>query len=429
MSHLPSSLSDHLRSQFDDSFKFIQKGKTRIEFSAERILTDLLESGIKIFDALDILDEAKQGFHRGIEITEVTRLLNEAIIDHGYSESHLIRGQTSPLIVEYPEYEEFLNFKEIKDIISHELTSYSYSSKTYKIIVEELFRLLQSLRMTRFKIENIQKMIPSVTRSIIEIDPFDPGVISNLYKKLNSQYEVLMEVSQSSIEDLESYVLVDFFLNSFRFILLTYNYLPGHNVNSTISQVNSLIAGISGSRGYLSESELYELGKTATALGAELKNGTRVQRPEVWMHKAHQLMDLVVRFKYQGIVKWLVIVDQYSREIYTLFSSTSRLKYQSMVGMAITGIHSLLNEVTNDSISMIEQQDGVIVIEGRPTFRLVIFTTERLNPRLEGVLKRLAIIIEQSLGSRIEEFRGETQEIKNTLDPIITEYLGVLFKK
>ena len=98
-----------------------------------------------------------------------------------------------------------------------------------------------------------------------------------------------------------------------------------------------------------------------------------------------------------------------------------------MVGMAISGIHSLLNEVTDDSISMIEQQDGVIVIEGREEFRMVIFLSERLNPRLTSVLQHLAIIIEETLQDRIRQFKGEVKTIELLLDPVISESLGILF--
>jgi len=425
------TLKSYIKHQFDDEFDHIIVNNTRVKFSAERILFDLINSGISVLDSLEILSKSHQYLTKGMKIGLLIKILNKLIIEEGYGEQYLIRGEFDPIVIEYPEYEEFLSFKTLRSITQNSLSEYVYSSTTFGLIVDELYRVLHSIKNNRIKVNHIEKIIPSVIRSVIQFDPFDKETSQSLYHKISSLYTTINDEWAYIPDHEQSEYVIEFLETIFNLILCWFNYLPGHNFDSTVSQVNLLVKQQSGNYSLLSDRELHLLGKTASQLNSTLKKGKKANFMDSynWIKVIHSIMSTVIRFVHQNIIKWIVLVDTYDRELYTYFTRSTKQKYRKLLGMAIGGIHSLMNEVTEDHITSIEQADGRIIIERTSDFRLVVFIKHHGSPLIQSIISELAILIEIDVGEDIRAFDGNISTLERKIDPIVRDHFGLMLEK
>ena len=79
-----------LKKLFDEELVEVNRAGKMVPFSADVIITDLIESGISAYDALDILYETREFMIRGMDTFKLVQLLNQAIKSRGYSDSEFL---------------------------------------------------------------------------------------------------------------------------------------------------------------------------------------------------------------------------------------------------------------------------------------------------------------------------------------------------
>ncbi|MHA2276620.1 MAG: hypothetical protein ACXAC2_12665, partial [Candidatus Kariarchaeaceae archaeon] len=371
-------LSLNLKKLFDDELIEVNRAGIMVPFSADIIITDLIESGISVYDALDILYETREYMKRGMDTAKLVQLLNQAIKKRGYSDSEfLFSALLNEIEIQYPNGEiKLFSYRVLKEITSAFLTSFTYSSKTYRVIVDELYRIIKSIRTSKIKLDTLDKMMPAVMRNAIGLNPYSRSRCNDDYQNLIRLNKVIMK-SWDIIPEEEKGPLISNYLNStFRIILLSYEYLPGNSIINTANQINVLVSDLTEhSDNILTDKEIFVIGKTATKLENvhamnklhELaKNNEIVNYVPILQNIAHGLMN-------KGAILWLLLVDNHGNELYSKFaSSQTKRANRSLIAMAISAVQSIMNELTDNTISQIQNDEGTtIIFEMKENFKII----------------------------------------------------------
>lgn len=424
------NVSDKIRTLFDNEFIEITKHGKKVPFSSDIILEDLFESGISPLRAIDIIFELRPHLYRGIDTRKIIQVINQIIQQKDMKQGFLKGSYLEPIYIENEDGEtQLFNFKFIRQLIEENLINYNYSSKTFKAIVDEFHRIVINMRSSTIQINVLENIIPSAISNVIGINPF----ISNRYEE---DYHNVIKLSQIVLntwniipEDEKPVLLVDLFESMFKIILIAFEYLPGHTLESTVYQVNQLVAHLSSHEDIIiSPNELHLLGKLSKKISV-LTNSeyddTLLKQYE-WPNSVEILVSVIEDLINTGSISWLIVADNAGNEVYSKFIETKYTKHRSLIGMAISGVQSLMNELTDKSIKQIEQDEGsIILIERRDLFS-VICLVDQPTSTIRNKLNHLAEYIQKNLSGNIKEFNGSVNEIHDSIEYYIDEHFREL---
>ncbi|OLS24437.1 MAG: hypothetical protein HeimC2_22430 [Candidatus Heimdallarchaeota archaeon LC_2] len=427
------SPSSNLKKFFDEELVEVERDGNMIPFSADVIITDLIESGVSVYDALDVLFETREFMRRGMKTSKLVKLLNQSLKNRGYSESEFIfSALLSEIEIVYPDSSiKLFSYKVLKEITSAFLTSFRYSSKTYRLIVDELYRIIKTIRTSKIKLETIEKMMPAVMRNAIGLNPFSRSRCEDDYHNI-IRINKIIETSWNLIPDEEKKGIMMNFLNSiFRIILLSYEYLPGNSGINTANQVNVLVSDLTEEADpILSDKEIYVVGKSARKL-ENIINEKKDVLPEdeelmqfvsILSHIVHGLMN-------RDSVLWLIVVDAYGNELYSKFAaSQSKRANRSLIAMAISGVQSIMTELTDNTIKQIQNDEGTtILFEMKENFK-VITLVNQTGHLVTQRMQELATYIQNNLIDEIINFTGSVNKISKMIDTFVEKKFQSLIK-
>lgn len=419
--------SRNLKELFDEELVEVNRAGKLVPFSADIIITDLIVSGISAYDAIDILYETREFMTRGMDTSKLIQLLNQAIKTRGYSDSEfLFSAILSEIEIEYPDGKiKLFSYKILKQITSAFLTSFVYSSKTYRIIVDELHRIIKTFRTTKIKLETLEKMMPAVLRNAIGVNPYSRNRCDDDYQNLIRLHNVISNNWGVIPEEEKSQVLSNYLNSIFRVILLSYEYLPGNTIINTSNQINVLVSDLTEhSDDILSDKEIYVIGKSATKLESVttkgiisdlVKDAELMEFVPILQNISHGLMN-------RGAILWLLVVDNHGSELYSKFSSSqTKRANRSLIAMAISAVQSIMTELTDNTIRQIQHDEGTTIIFEMKTHFKVISLVNQTSHLVRQRLQELASYIEQEGNDEIINFNGSVSKISKIVDTFVED--------
>ena len=79
----------------------------------------------------------------------------------------------------------------------------------------------------------------------------------------------------------------------------------------------------------------------------------------------------------------------------------------------MSGVQTLVSEITETSITQIDQDKTSILIEKRNLFSLIMLVQKPVRHKFQQVLNELASYVELNYNKEIESFRGKLNVFKN----------------
>ncbi|MDH5401396.1 MAG: hypothetical protein OEZ01_01765 [Candidatus Heimdallarchaeota archaeon] len=416
--------SHELIEKFDKVFKTVRKNGLIIPFSIDTILKDMIDLGISPLQAIDIAYSIHPFLADGIDTKKIFQLISQsAEIFVPEKEIQNILKTVNEILLNNNTRIPF-NYTSVRLILSNYLIKFQYSNSILKELTDEMVRVSKSLRLTEIKEVTIEKLIPAVTRNILGINPFiqercldDYKNTLNIVKLINNAWDLIPKEEKVSN-------LISLFNSIYRVILLSFNYLPGSNIHKTMSQVNKFVAEYSHKEhDSIQAKEIYLLGKSTKELLDILNHkDNQTIHLHVWLEFIDILAEVVKGLMNRGAMKWIIVVDPFGNELYAKFSTKTNHN-RPLMAMALSGIQTMINELTDQSIKQIEHTEGsYLLIERRQLFSvltMVDLSTHLVRQKLEA----LADYIEIELHLEIKEFRGGVKVFYTVLDKFIDEHL------
>jgi hypothetical protein len=429
-SNLPDdfSLSSYLKEEFDKKYHTVKKNGQVFPFSVEVLIKDLMEAGLSPFETFDVITTIKPHLQQGIDVKKILQLVYQVTQQKNIDPEILKVSFLQPILVEKEDSTtDVFSFKYIKDMFKSQLNNYNLSNKTFKFVVDELHRIVTSMRVSKIKEDTLIKLIPSAFRNVIGLNPFSTQYIHNTHEaitKMNNRLVVTWDILP--IDEMMN-TLITLFDSIYKVILLNFNYIPGYNEKSTIYQINQLISEISNNQdSVLSDKDIYLLGKSSREINSIInksKNLKTIDKYE-WKITIQSLKSLVDRLSEQGKINWIVVTDYAGNELYSKFNNKTSYRNHSLIGMALSGVDSLVNELTDRSIKQIDQEQGSsIIIERRTTFSILAHVSEGI-PSIKSKIRKMADFIGRELKPILDSYKGNTSIISHELE----QYVSYNFK-
>ena len=345
----------------------------------------------------------------------------------GYTDSEfLFSALLSEIEIEYPDGKiKLFSYKILKEITRAFLTSFVYSSKTFRIIVDELYRIIKTIRTTKIKLETLEKMMPAVMRNAIGVNPYSRTRCDDDYQNLIRLHNVIHKNWDIIPEEEKSQVLSNYLDSIFRVVLLSYEYLPGNTIINTSNQVNVLVSDLTEhSDDILSDKEIFVIGKSATKLenvSAKGKTPDLVKDTEllefvpILQNISHGLMN-------RGAILWLLVVDNHGNELYSKFSSSqTKRANRSLIAMAISAVQSIMTELTDTTIRQIQHDEGTTIIFEMKRHFKVISLVNQTSHLVRQRLQELASYIEEEGNEEIINFNGSVGKISKIVNIFVED--------
>jgi vacuolar-type H+-ATPase subunit H len=268
----------------------------------------------------------------------------------------------------------------------------------------------------------MKNMLSSACLNIVGVNPFDVNNRNEDYLqliKLMRQFDTTWDVLP--IE--EKYILVENIFNHiFKIILVSFKYLPGHVFSSTLYQITNF-STIMGQLHHpvLSDKEIFQLGKMARKIDNMRKlykrsNISKLRQSinkQNWVEEFDTLNNVVQGLMDHGSVYWIILVDNIGNELISKFGSNASTKNKNLLSMAMSGVQSLVSEITETSINQIDQEKTSILIEKRKLFSLIMLVQKPVRHKFQQVLNEIADYIEENLDKAIEQFKGKLNVFKD----------------
>lgn len=413
--------SENLRSLFSD-IKIVKKNEDEIPFSLEIILDDLISSGIPVLDAIDCVLNIKPNLRNKMDVRTISKIINKTLDDMDYGPSYHIKGTLNKQIrMKFKDSEQVLNFKTLKEFVNSELYIYDLTSKTFRAIVEELFRIIKSLRTKVIDEKILKNMLSSSCLNIVGVNPFDVNNRNEDYLqlvKLMRQFDNTWSILPVE----EKYILVENIFNHiFKIILISFKYLPGHVFSSTLYQITNFSTRMGQlQHPVLSDKEIFQLGKMARKIDnmrklykrsniSQLKKSINRQN---WVDELSTLDNVVQGLMNHGSVYWIILVDNMGNELISKFASNASTRNKNLLSMAMSGVQTLVSEITNTSINQIDQEKTSILIEKRGLFSLMMLVQKPVRHKFQQVLDEIARYVEINFEKEIMQFKGKLNVFK-----------------
>lgn len=413
------SLGDKIRDEFDNSFVTVKKRGIEVPFSSDIILSALVETGISPLDAIDILYQIKLYLQPGISTKKIIKLLNKTILNFGYDENALVKAETTiPIMIDYKDKMVELSFKVIKEIVREYMAEMRYTSKTFRDLIDELHRTLIGLETWQLTIADVNKLIPTVLRNVVGTNPFAQDRCVEDYQ-LVVKLKISIEKTWIALPTEErQFILISYFNAAFRVILLSFNFLPGHILNSTIYQINNMITHLTGKNNRtLTNKEmtvLLELTERMNKLINDKQDEEDLEYPH-WEELIYIIANLCDGLMNSNPIRWIVGREREGRDIFS-FSSIKHQEDQGvntiLISSALFGIETQLSEITKSQVKQLDQGENAILIDKRYLFTLISQVEKPISHLVNQKLTELANFIEKTFTHSLEHFKGNITEFQ-----------------
>lgn len=373
---------------------------------------------------------------QNISTKKILKFLNENILELGYDENSYVKSETTiPIMIKYKGEKKELGFKIIKDIVREYLQSMRYTSKIFRDLVDELHRAVLALEKYDLTVENITKLIPSALRNVIGANPFSRERCQDDYMRV-LKLKKSIDVTWIALPTEERmYILKTFFEAGYRVILLSYEFLPGHVLNSTLIQMNNLITYLTskGELDSLSDSEMNKLNENVIQMNALIKSPDRSDLLDIsnWSEQIENIYTICNGLMSSNSIKWIVGRDKHGRDIFT-FSSK---KYQEeggkstlLISSAIYGIEAQISEITNSTVQQLDQGDNAILISKRELFSILSLVEKPVTHLIRQKLQLLADFVERNYSEKIKLFKGNISIFQDGLLPFLKKEMFMIFE-
>lgn len=432
------SLTTFFIEHYDDSFKTVKSGNYGdiIPFSTEIIIEDMIKSGLKFYDSLKILEIIRPLLEEGMHVDKITKLINQAILKLGYSEANLLLdSQTESIQIRMQDGTKIpLTYKFLKTYASDILSTFEYSSRIFQNIIEEFHRILRTLGTSSIKIETLNRLKHLVLKNVIDIDPWSRQRTIALYQETQQYYEGYMHTWAFIPLHEKKTFLLKLFEDSLKIILMSFDYLPGSSLGITINQMDKLITSFSNSIKSKKQRIDWQL------LSATIKNLNQLNRMQnsnddlvetlIDAIESHisEIMDIVHGLMNRSSVSWMLVISEGGTEYYARFSKIAVPTHRRVLAPALAGIQSIIAEITEQSLTQLEYEDGIILVEKRELFKIVVLANEASH-LLRQKIDLLAEFIDVNLATDILHFKGRVDIFYKKIDQFIaTENLEYLFE-
>jgi len=176
---------------------------------------------------------------------------------------------------------------------------------------------------------------------------------------------------------------------------------------------------------FFNETDRYHITRSLRDLSELLENYTN-DIDDSWLTIIDYIIPMVINILEQGLIEWLILVDQSGNELYAKFTRNKNNRYKSLLGMALSGVQTLMNELTDQEVRQIDQQDGSILIERDDLFSLIAMV-RRVTPAIKNELKKFSAFIRRDLGGKLDHFSGNIQGFDEILNRYIERNMTDLF--
>lgn len=201
-------------------------------------------------------------------------------------------------------------------------------------------------------------------------------------------------------------------ISSSKILLLSFDYLPGSSPTSTIAQLDRLIAILSTHENVgISAKELYTFGRLSELVINKMNAKEAWQRSKV-LTRLEIISEVIEGIIHQETIQWIIAMKHDGTEFFSKFSKRFQANQTTQVfAPALAGVQTLLEEIAQEEIKLIEHSSGVILVERRDDFSvlaLVKFPTHLLRQKLH----RFADILDQELHDALRNFSGKIDELE-----------------
>jgi hypothetical protein len=428
-SPLPEDTLDanYFKTNYDNKYKTVRDhtGKRQV-FSAEKIIEEMMSVGISLYDAIDILKEISPVFRRDISTKVIHRAIYQSLVKRNSSSSETFLWGTKKAITIIGEgrVEYDLSFNVLRNLVLDALAyqGWEHSKKTLKFVTNELFRITRSFRAFKIKEAVIQNLIPLIFRQVIGFNPFDVDHVQSC--PIAKQYFEDTSTKNDSHEEIVE-KLTEAYFDVCRSILVPFRYLPGPNIHNTSAMLLKL------AKDKLNEEKYVTLDERLLYISGQVSNlfAKITEKPEIIEEHRDNVEELIQelityseRINSEYRLRAIHILHYSGAELFSWHDS-SESQTNILFGAAMTGIQSLLQEISSGGkTKVIEQENSVTLITSLESF-YVIFVADARNSGLISKHGKITRFIEKSLGAEINKFNGVTTDLNLKLQPIISEFL------
>ena len=418
---MSKSLSDYLKDQFDKKVDIVTTGSGghTLEFSSQVIISDLITNGVSVYDSLDILEKISDKLKRGIHTDKITKLINQTLLEFGYSKEYFINGNIiDDTIIVYPNGErQILSYKFVKSFVIELLSDYEVSSKTYRSIVEEYHRVLRGLNAEQIQISTVSQLKSLIFKNILNLDPWNESDTLDQYNvliKILNKYRKFREFG--SKEEIHL-MLNQVFHSAFKLILLNYSFLPGLTVGATTGQIEKLISELPSMENVgLTSKEIHFIGRIGNLVDKYSRSKYFKNKEEIedeLNNSLDSVISIVNRLVHRGILKWLFVISEGGIELFSTKDGRTTSSVNLLVAAGMSGIEKLVEEITEYHPQLIVHEDGVIILEKRKGYSVVGLSKMESVLLLESI-KEFCNQIDRELSPSINNFSGETTELSSS---------------
>ncbi len=429
-SKLPSEV---LKNDFKE-YSVLKNGE-EFPFSPDTIIKDLVNTGIPICDSLDCLYLLKPHLTAKMNTNKIAKLVNQILEHMGYGPQYYIKGEyIEPTYIVFETSEEILSYKLIKKIVRTELFSFKITSKSFRAIVDETFRITKSLRTKSIQYKILKNLVSNACLNVIGVNPFDKNCRSDDYLSLISIRSHIKKTWVALPTDERAQIIENILNHIFRIVLLSYNYLPGYIFPATLYQIRVFVNdSLQKKQHSLDDNILFVLGKSAKKIEdirksirlghtKKLKESLRLKN---WESELDVLNNLTDELMNKGSINWIIITDYFGNELFSLFDEGNVPRNKNLYSMAISGVQNLMGEITNNSITQIDQlgenNKTTILIERRKHFSVIMLVQQPVRLALKKIMEDIADYTEQHLNNEIINFKGNVSIFYKILEKHVRE--------
>ncbi|MHA2027853.1 MAG: hypothetical protein ACW99Q_00570, partial [Candidatus Kariarchaeaceae archaeon] len=117
-----------------------------------------------------------------------------------------------------------------------------------------------------------------------------------------------------------------------------------------------------------------------------------------------------------------LLVDNHGNELYSKFaSSQTKRANRSLIAMAISAVQSIMNELTDNTISQIQNDEGTtIIFEMKENFKIISLVNQTSH-LVRQRLQELAVYVEEEGNDEIINFSGSINNISKIVNTFVEE--------
>ncbi len=412
-----------LKNDFDNRYKFIQVGDPpkKAPFNTEKIIEDLIHTGISPFDTISILYKVRPKLRKGLHARKIAKLLNQAIREKGYNENYMIwAGIGNYVYLRFKNNKkQALTFRYLRKYVTEQLRGFSYTSGIFKTIVEGLNRLIRSLEIDEIGEETLYNLFLVSVKKTTGINPWETNRYQDDYSDLVSAWEHYNKNVISLTEKEKHNLITSFIVSAARILLLSYDFLPSLNNKSTISQLEKLIAMIATKQSDdITFKPFYDFGKLGEIVTRKTKD---LQNEKKLNGRLLNVFNLIEDIVHKNSIRWIIVSSDDGTEFFSKFSKNfSSTSPTALYAPALTGIQLVIQELANGNLEQIQNEHGTIMVENAEkisVIALVQFPTHLLKQKLMVFVDR----IHSEIGDKVSNFKGVIDDITNTVTAIYYE--------